>query len=260
MARHNYLLRLASKRKIISMSNLKNNREHDAHYVASPVMGQGLMLSSFDYALGRATYMPSVIASILGTTAAWLSKPQRDYVASTIRERVDKHTAGWECDERTWLDLADAVDGMSDEPEEGRRWTPGNGDYVLFPAFGNRLGIDDWWCMVGSAQRYDLRGDGRLTVGDYHKLVELNVPHLNEKWRLNLMLDVENSWKDSKFWKTAYTDDSKAADEYYVWLAGLEINGSKPKREYLDGEYYDEAIESVRGGDEESGHASTEEE
>lgn len=243
------------------MSNLKNNCEHSAHLVASPVMGQGLMLSSFDYALGRATYMPSVVAGVLKTTAAWLTKPQRDYVSTTIRERVAEHTAGWECDERTWLDLAAAVDCMADEPEEGRRWTPGNGDYVLFPAFSARLGLDDWWCMVCSSQRYDFRGDGRLTVRDYHRLAELNLSDLNERWRLNLMRDVEDSWRDSKFLKTVYVYDGKTADEYYVWLAGLEINGSKAKRAYLDAEYYDEAIESVTSsGDVEDDHASTEEE
>ena len=132
------------------------------------MVGQGLMLSSFDYAMGRATYMPSIIAGILKTTAPWLTREQREYVTSTIRERVAEHTAGMECDEATWLDLADAVDKMAGEPGDGRQWAQADVDEaVLFPAFKDRLGINDWWCMVCSAQRYDYRGDGRLAISDY---------------------------------------------------------------------------------------------
>ena len=244
------------------MSVLNNNREHAAHImVNSPVVGQGLMLSSFDYAMGRATYMPGVIAGILKTTAPWLTREQREYVTSTIRERVAEHTAGMECDEATWLDLADAVDKMAGEPGAGRQWAQADVDEaVLFPAFKDRLGIDDWWCMVCSAQRYDYRGDGRLAISDYRKLVGLNLDSLNAKWRTNLMRDVEDAWRDSKFLQNAYSDDGGSADEYYVWLAGLEVDGAKARMEYLDHEYCVKAFENVSGNDGEGEHGGVEEE
>lgn len=237
------------------MVRLKDSRQ--VHVVRDAVMGQGIMLSAFDYALGRATYMPSVIAGVLKDTARWLTRPQREYVTSTIRERVAEHTAGWDCDEQTWLGLAGAIEQMATEPEDGEVWTPGSSGFVLFPPSSGRLGLDDWWCMVGSAQRYDFRGDGRLAIGDYRDLVSLNLSDLNEKWRLNLMRDVEDAWRDSQFFKTAYVDDSKTADEYYVWLESLEIDESKAKTEYLDSEYWKQAHGIEAGGEQD---ASTEEE
>lgn len=243
------------------MSVLNNNRERAAHIVNTPVVGQGLMLSAFDYAMGRSTYMPGIIAGILKTTAPWLTREQREYVTSTIRRRVSEHTAGMKCDEATWLDLADAVDKMAGEPGEGRQWSPADVDgAVLFPAFRGRLGVDDWWCMVGSAQRYDYRGDGRLAISDYRRLVGLNLDTLNAKWRINLMRDVEDAWRDSQFLQNAYADDSETADEYYVWLAGLEIDGAKAKMEYLDHEYCVEAFKNVSGDDGEGEHGGVEEE
>ena len=96
-----------------------------------------------------------------------------------------------------------------------------------------------------------------MAIGDYRDLVSLNLSDLNEKWRLNLMRDVEDAWRDSQFFKTAYVDDSKTADEYYVWLESLEIDESKAKTEYLDSEYWKQAHGIEAGGEQD---ASTEEE
>ena len=219
--------------------------------VQMPVAGQGIMLSAFDYALGRKTYMPSIVSRVLSTAGQWLTAKQSKYVQLVIKNAIISDAAGDELDASVWLDLLEALVKHEAQVELNhtleRRWHK-NGDGVyLFPEFKSIDTLEYWWCLVGCAHRYDLRGDGRLALADYKTLISLNKPILNEKWRVNLMRDVE-----SKMWELEISEQSDYSEEvelagYYLWLKDVKINGRTADCQYLKNEYIAKAMELTMG-------------
>ena len=207
------------------------------------------MLSAFDYALGRKTYMPSIVSRMLSTAGQWLTAKQSKYVKLVIRNAIISGAAGDELDASIWLDLLEALDKheaqVEVDPTLERRWNR-NGDGVyLFPEFKSIDPLEDWWCLVSCAHRHDLQGDGSLALADYKTLISLNKPILNEKWRVNLMRDVESKLEE---WEinglSDYPGKIETAD-YYLWLMGVKINGNTADSKYLKDECISKAIELV---------------
>lgn len=235
------------------MVNVNKNstiiREARRPLVQFPVVGQGLMLSAFDYALGRRTYTPSIISAILSTAGQWLTTEQAQYVKSTIKTAVSNGKAGASFDVIDWLDLLEALDKYEAKVELDstleREWERnGTGDF-LFPEFKDEGMIEDWWFLVDSAHRYDLQGDGRLALTDYKTLISLNQSILSEKWRMILMRDVECRMQDLDT-DIDYSEEVEAL-EYYLWLDNIKINGKTADHQYLKNECITKAMEFAIG-------------
>ena len=69
-----------------------------------------LLVYAFRYTLGRATYAPQQVASVL--KQCWLDLPQsdRDLYRREIKEAVDRGAAGHKCDELVWMQIANLRD------------------------------------------------------------------------------------------------------------------------------------------------------
>ena len=221
--------------------------------VQLPVVGQGLMLSAFDYALGRKTYMPSIVSRVLSTAGQWLTIEQSQYVKLVIRNTVASGEAGAGCDVDRWLDLLEALDKHEARVELDYtfecRWQKNDDGAYLFPGFKSMDALEDWWCLVGCALRYDLRGDGRLALADYKTLISLNKPILSERWRMNLMRDVEDKMCELEA-NEEYSDHTGKIEiaDCYLWLMDVRINGKIADRQYLKNECIDKAVELTCGG------------
>lgn len=217
--------------------------------VQMPVVGQGIMLSAFDYALGRRTYMPSIVSRVLSTAGQWLTAKQSKYVKLVIKNAIISGAAGDEIDASIWLDLLEALDKHEAQvelnPTLERKWHKNGDGAYLFPEFKSIDTLEDWWCLVSSALRHDLQGDGSLALADYKTLISLNKPILNEKWRVNLMRDVESKlgeWEINGL--SDYPGKIEVAD-YYLWLMDVKINGKTADSKYLKDECIGKAIELI---------------
>ena len=61
-----------------------------------------ILISAFRYALGRSTYMPSVIVGELIRNWDALSSIDRKQIQDDIRWAVERDMAGMDCDVREW--------------------------------------------------------------------------------------------------------------------------------------------------------------
>ena len=64
-----------------------------------------ILISAFRYALGRATYMPGVVAAEIKRQWPNLSESDRGLFRREIKEAIDRGMAGMECDVATWEGL-----------------------------------------------------------------------------------------------------------------------------------------------------------
>lgn len=62
-----------------------------------------LALCAFRYALGRMTYMPSLIQEILTRHKVGLEAHEKLLMIKEIDEAIRLKRAGWACDEADWL-------------------------------------------------------------------------------------------------------------------------------------------------------------
>lgn len=73
-----------------------------------------ILICAVRYALGRQSYMVGVVADYVNSVKEKLSKNCRDILVRDITEAIDFYhehdtTCGMECDERTWLNLLEAL-------------------------------------------------------------------------------------------------------------------------------------------------------
>ena len=65
-----------------------------------------VLICAFRYALGRATYMPSVIIEELGNCWKDLTESDRKQIISDINHAVKYDMAGHDCDKKMWSEFA----------------------------------------------------------------------------------------------------------------------------------------------------------
>lgn len=191
-----------------------------------------LMLGCFDYSLGRMTYMVGVSIELLSDFLAFLSNEGRYHVVDAIDHAVANGQAGMDFDARSWRRLAEVI-----------RHAPNPKRHPSFLTLRKPTGIDDFWCMVCTCHRYDLgcAGEGhaaRFTPDDYTRIIGGDVAVLNDKWRTNLMRDVEDERDmyerfDKHDWPGAYAADVDGWNRHYRWLGGLAIDGRTVDPRYL---------------------------
>lgn len=74
-----------------------------------------LAVCSFRYALGRMTYMPSLICEILTMNKEFLTPPTKELICREILDAIEHKRAGWDCDVSVWLTLYGMLhDGQSE--------------------------------------------------------------------------------------------------------------------------------------------------
>lgn len=76
---------------------------------------QILLVCSFRYALGRRTYMPSLVSEIIQEHVGALSKSDKIQILEDIRKAKATKTAGDSCDVETWSNLEKFLQGACDE-------------------------------------------------------------------------------------------------------------------------------------------------
>ena len=61
-----------------------------------------ILIAAFRYALGRMTYMPSVVAGVLAQCWADLTEHERRLIRREIAKAIERGRAGMDCDVATW--------------------------------------------------------------------------------------------------------------------------------------------------------------
>ena len=61
-----------------------------------------VLISAFRYALGRCSYMPSVVAGVLAQCWADLTEHDQRLIKREIAEAIERGHAGMACDVATW--------------------------------------------------------------------------------------------------------------------------------------------------------------
>ena len=68
-----------------------------------------LCVCAFRYALGRNTYMPSLIVDILTKELPELESATKEIMAREIRWAIERNEAGWSCDVETWCGFLETL-------------------------------------------------------------------------------------------------------------------------------------------------------
>ena len=74
-----------------------------------------VLIAAFRYALGRCSYMPSVVAGVLAQCWAGLTEHDRQLIARELTEAIERGHAGMDCDVATWR----RVLALGDKKHEG---------------------------------------------------------------------------------------------------------------------------------------------
>ena len=61
-----------------------------------------ILIAAFRYALGRCSYMPSVVAGVLAQCWADLTEHDQRLIRREIDEAIERGHAGMDCDVATW--------------------------------------------------------------------------------------------------------------------------------------------------------------
>ena len=61
-----------------------------------------ILIAAFRYALGRCSYMPSVVAGVLAQCWADLTEHERRLIRREIAKAIKRGHAGMDCDVATW--------------------------------------------------------------------------------------------------------------------------------------------------------------
>lgn len=69
-----------------------------------------VLIAAFRYALGRTSYMPSVVAGAIRGCWNDLSAHDRKLIRSEIAEAIDRGHAGMNCDVNTWRGVLEMED------------------------------------------------------------------------------------------------------------------------------------------------------
>lgn len=64
-----------------------------------------VLIAAFRYALGRMTYMPSVICKVLQDNWKDLTESDRKLIQREIQEAIDRNLAGMSCDVNNWKEI-----------------------------------------------------------------------------------------------------------------------------------------------------------
>lgn len=64
-----------------------------------------ILISAFRYALGRMTYMPSVICAEIKRQWPYLSEGDKALFQREVKEAIDRDLAGMDIDQRVWAEL-----------------------------------------------------------------------------------------------------------------------------------------------------------
>ena len=75
-----------------------------------------VLIAAFRYALGRMTYMPSVVAGVLAQCWADLTEHDQRLIKREIAEAIERGHAGMACDVATWRRV---LERSGKEPENG---------------------------------------------------------------------------------------------------------------------------------------------
>jgi len=66
-----------------------------------------ILIAAFRYALGRASYMPAVVAEQIAASWNDMTEYDRKLFHGEIREAIDRGCAGMSCDVATWQRILD---------------------------------------------------------------------------------------------------------------------------------------------------------
>ena len=61
-----------------------------------------ILIAAFRYALGRCSYMPSVVAGVITQCWADLTEHDQRLITREITEAIERKHAGMDCDVATW--------------------------------------------------------------------------------------------------------------------------------------------------------------
>lgn len=70
-----------------------------------------ILIAAFRYALGRMTYMPSVVAGAIESCWPELTEHDRRLIKNEINEAIERGHIGMQCDAATWCRVLDLGGG-----------------------------------------------------------------------------------------------------------------------------------------------------
>lgn len=181
-----------------------------------------ILLSAFDYALGRKTYIVDSIASVIERVGGRLSKDRRDYIIGKVEEEYSGQSND-DIDRTRWTDMSNKLKGMPYGHD---------GDNVgivdILRIWRSFVGYTDMMLTLVSAFRYDLMGHGRTSVEKYKTI--FTSLDLDGKWRANVMMDIEDAYndRDSGVFSSAYNAESDELDSLYADLWDNTDDTNKP--------------------------------
>ena len=81
-----------------------------------------ILIAAFRYALGRMSYMPSVVAGVI--TQCWSSLTEHDQrlIAREITDAIERGHAGMDCDVATWRRVLALGDKNAENGVESKSW------------------------------------------------------------------------------------------------------------------------------------------
>lgn len=154
-----------------------------------------IVLSAFDYALGRSSYATSIVSDIIVKTKPFLTVESIRYISMKVYMSCYRGDYGMDMDLEIWLNMADKLRPYL-IPDESNSDSTQSTDTLV----DVNVGAEWFWFTVGSAFRYDLRTlrsenytHDRLSISDYREFIESNLSEFNEKWRVNLIRDIDDS-------------------------------------------------------------------
>ena len=81
-----------------------------------------ILIAAFRYALGRCSYMPSVVASVI--TQCWSSLTEHDQrlIKREIADAIERGHAGMDCDVAIWRRVLELGDKSAENGVESKSW------------------------------------------------------------------------------------------------------------------------------------------